>query len=64
MIKKYRLAQNMTQEELAEKLGISWRHLQRLERDERNMRLSLFKKVVKTLNVSDDEILKYIKKRW
>ncbi len=63
MIKKYRLAQNMTQEELAEKLGISWRHLQRLERDERNMKLSLFKKVVKTLNVSDDEILKYIKKR-
>lgn len=63
MIKKYRLAQNMTQEELAEKLGISWRHLQRLERDEKNMKLSLFKKVVKALNVSDDEILRYIKKR-
>ena len=34
MIKKYRLLKHLTQEQLAEQLDISWRHLQRLESDE------------------------------
>ena len=62
MIKKYRLQNNLTQEELAEEIGISWRHLQRLEHNEENTRVSTFKKIIKVLNVPDDEILRFIKK--
>ena len=54
MIRQYRLTRNLSQEELAEEIGISWRQLQRLE--------STFKKIVKTLNVPDDEIIKFIRK--
>ncbi len=62
MIKQYRLAQKLSQEELAEEIGISWRHLQRLEHNEENTRISTFKKIVKILNVPDEEIIKFIKK--
>ena len=47
---------------LAEKVGISCRHLQRLEQNEENTRISTFKKIVKSLEIPDDEILKFIKK--
>lgn len=62
MIKYYRNLNHLSQEELAEKVGISWRHLQRLEKDEEKTRLSTFKKIVKVLNIPDDEIVKFIKK--
>ena len=62
MIKEYRLKRKLSQEELAEELSISWRHLQRLEHNEEHTRISTFKRIVKTLNVPDDEILKFIKK--
>ncbi len=61
MIKQYRLAKNLSQEELAEEIGISWRQLQRLEHNEENTRISTFKKIIKTLNVPDEEIIKFIK---
>ena len=62
MIKQYRLANNLSQEELAEEIGISWRQLQRLEYNEENTRISTFKKIVKALNIPDDEIIKFIRK--
>lgn len=62
MIKQYRLANNLSQEELAEEIGISWRQLQRLEYNEENTRISTFKKIVKALNVSDEEIIKFIRR--
>lgn len=62
MIRQYRRAKNMSQEELAEEIGISWRQLQRLEYNEENTRISTFKKIVKTLNIPDDEIIKFIRK--
>ena len=37
MIKQYRLKNNLSQEALAEKNGISCRHLQRLEQNEENI---------------------------
>ncbi len=61
MIKEYRLKNNLSQEQLAELVGISWRHLQRLEHNEEKTRVSTFKKLVKALNLPDDEILKFIK---
>ena len=62
MIREYRLKNKLSQEELAEEIGISSRHLQRLEQNENNTRVSTFKKIVKSLNLPDDEILKFIKK--
>lgn len=62
MIRPFRLKNKLSQEELAEEIGISWRHLQRLEHNEENTRISTFKKNSKNLNVPDDEILKFIKK--
>ena len=41
MIKQYRLANQLSQEELAEEIGISWRQLQRLELNEENTRISI-----------------------
>ena len=62
MIRQYRQLKNLSQEELAEEIGISWRQLQRLEYNEENTRISTFKKIVKTLNIPDDEIIKFIRK--
>ncbi len=61
MIREYRLKNNLSQEQLAEIIGISWRHLQRLEHNEENTRVSTFKKLVKALNLPDEEILNFIK---
>lgn len=62
MIRHYRMQNKLTQEELAEELGISWRQLQRLEHNEEKTRVSTFKKIVHVLHIPDDEILKFIKK--
>ena len=63
MIRKYRLKNHLTQEELAEEIGISWRQLQRLEYNEEKTRISTFKKIVKVLKIPDDEILRFIKNK-
>lgn len=62
MIRENRLKNNLTQEQLAEKIDISWRHLQRLENDEEHTTINTLRKIIKTLNIPDDEILEYIKK--
>lgn len=62
MIRENRKKNNLTQEQLAEKVGISWRQLQRLEIDEENTTIKTFKKIVKALSISDDEILEYLKR--
>mgnify|MGYP000199319206 FL=1 len=61
MIKKYRELRNLTQEELAEKLNISTRQEQRIENEENNLTIDNLKKLVRILNISDEDILKYIK---
>ena len=63
MIKQYRKRLKLSQEELAEEIGISSRHLQRLEHNEENTRVSTFKKIVKALDIPDDEIIKFIKNK-
>lgn len=62
MIKEYRLKNNLTQEELAEKLDISWRHLQRLEYEEEKTTVKTLKKIIKVLDIPNDEIINYLKK--
>ena len=61
MIRHYRLQNKLTQEELAEEKGISWRQLQRLEHNEEKTRISTFKKIVNVLKIPDEEILKFLK---
>ncbi len=62
MIREHRLENHLTQEQLAEKLDISWRHLQRLEYNEENTTVSTLKKIIKVLNIPDNEVLEYLKK--
>ena len=62
MIRENRIKNDLTQEELAEKLDISWRHMQRLEYNEENTTVKTLKKVINVLNIPDEEILAYLKK--
>ena len=63
MIREYRLKNNLTQEQLAERLDISSRHLQRLEYEEDKTTVKTLKKIVHVLDIPNDEILKYIGKK-
>ena len=62
MIKEYRIKKGYTQEELSEILEISWRQLQRIEKDEEKTKISTLKKVIKILQIPDEEIIKFIRK--
>lgn len=62
MIKENRIKKNYTQEQLAEIINISPRQLQRIEKDEDKTKIETIRKIVKVLQIPDDEILKYIKK--
>ena len=66
MFKKYRKKQGYTQETLAEILGISTRHLQRIEKDENEPSLELLRKLIKILNIDDKDIVKFVRKeiKW
>ena len=62
MIKEYRIKNNYTQEQLAEIINISPRQLQRIEKNEDKTKIETIRKIIKVLNIPDEEILKYIKK--
>ena len=62
MIKKYRKIHNLTQEKLAELLDISPRQLQRIESGQTETSLKTLKKLIKILDISDEDIVEYIKK--
>lgn len=63
MIKEYRVKNNLTQEQLAENLNISWRHLQRLEKEEDKTTIKTLRKIIKVLNIPDKDILLYLKEK-
>ena len=50
-IKKHRIANGLTQEELANRVKIGWRHLQKIEAGEINTTLLTLLKIATTLNV-------------
>ncbi len=62
MIKENRVKKGYTQEQLAELIDISWRQLQRIEKNENNTKISTLKKIIQILNIPDDDILKFFKK--
>lgn len=62
MIKENRIRKNYTQEELSEILNISTRQLQRIEKDEDKTKIETLRKIIKILQIPDEEIIKYMKK--
>lgn len=62
MIKENRIKKGYTQEQLAELIDISWRQLQRIEKNESNTKISTLKKIIRILNIPDEDILKFFKK--
>ena len=60
MIRENRLKNKLTQEELAEKVDISWRQLQRIEKNEEETRVKTLKKLVKVLNIPNEEVFEYL----
>lgn len=60
MIKENRIKKNYTQEQLAEALGISTRQLQRIEKNENDTKIKTLKKIIKVLDIPNDEIIKYM----
>ncbi len=61
MIKEYRKLRGFTQEELAEKIDISWRQLQRIEKNEQDTSVKTLKKIVQVLKIPDKDIINYLK---
>ncbi len=59
--KTYRDTMKLTQEELAELLEISPRQLQRIENKESNPSIKTFRKLIKVLKITDEDILKIVK---
>ena len=61
MIKKYRKIHNLTQ--LAELLDISPRQLQKIESGHTETSLKTLKKLIKILDISDEDIVNYKKNK-
>ena len=62
MIKKYRIKRSYTQEQLAEILDISPRHMQRIEKDFYNTTIKMLIKIIDVLDISDTDVIKMLKK--
>lgn len=62
MLKKYRIKKGYTLEELAEKCGISWRNLQRIENGQyKYAKFETVQKLIFILGFNDKDIIKFIK---
>ena len=62
MIRENRLKKNLTQEQLAEQVDISWRQIQRIEKNESETRVQTLRKLIKALEIPNEEVLEYLKK--
>lgn len=62
MIKENREKKKLTQEQLAERVGISWRQLQRIEKNENQTKISTLKNFIRVLDISDSEIIQFMRK--
>lgn len=62
MIKENRKKMNYSQEQLAEILGVSTRQLQRIEKNEEETRIKTLKKLIKLLDIPDNEIVEFMKR--
>ncbi len=63
MIKEYRIKNGYTQEELAEILEISPRHMQRIEADFQSTKIKMLIKIIKVLKIEDKDVIKMLKQK-
>lgn len=61
MIKENRIKKGYTQEQLAEILDISWRQLQRIEKNENSTKITTLKRIIKVLDIPDAELIEFLK---
>ncbi len=61
MFKEYRNKKRLTQEQLAELAGLDPRTIQRIENKERTPSLETLAKLVIVLEISDEDLVNYIK---
>ena len=61
MIKENRLAKNYTQEKMASLLGISLRQYVRIDNEEDLPRRDVLKSLIKELEITNEELGKYIR---
>ena len=61
MIKEKRKLKNLTQEEMAEKLGVSLRQYVRIDNEKAFPRRDILKTIIKELKLTNEEIGEYIK---
>ena len=61
MIKEKRKSKKYTQEKMSQLLGISLRQYVRIDNEEDLPRRDILKKLIKELNLSNDEIGEYIR---
>ena len=61
MFREYRIKANMTQEELAEKLGITPRQVQRIETGTSKPSFKTLQLLIEILHITDEDIVKIIK---
>lgn len=61
MIKEKRKLKNLTQEEMAEKLGVSLRQYVRIDNEQAFPRRDILKKLIFELELTNEEIGEYIK---
>lgn len=61
MIKEKRKLMKLTQEEMADKLGISLRQYVRIDNEKSFPRRDILKKMITELSLTNEEIGKYIK---
>ncbi len=62
ILKSYRIKNNLTQEELAEKIGITPRQVQRIENNTSDTKIKTLQKYIKILKIEDKDIIALIKK--
>ena len=58
-LKKVREGQELTQEDLAEKAGISANYYAKVERDEINVTVNTLRKIVKALGIKSSDIMPF-----
>lgn len=62
MVKEQRILKKKTQEELAEILDMTPRQIQRIEQNEERTRIVTLKRIIKALDITDKEIIKFMRK--
>ena len=63
MIRENRLKRKLTQKQLAEKADMSWRQLQRIEKNENETTVKSLKKIIAALDIPDKELIEYLRKK-